>query len=129
MKQTIKIGYIGRYAGRDAGPDFRTFALDNLTFSDNIAFDQLLLAMERNLLIHITASINMVVVGLAMLRFFSRERSDFYVFFGFLAFSIGAGIFLRGIIENARLRRAIDQAIFRMSSPENNTQNPEGSDD
>lgn len=103
------IGYLGKYAG--GFPAIHEISVKDLSFSDNIAFDQLLLAMERNLLIHVTASINMVVVGLAMLRFFSRDRSDFYVMFGFLAFAIGGGILLRGLLENMRLRRAIDRAV------------------
>lgn len=77
------------------------------SLSDHIAFDQFLLAIERNLLLHVTTSLNMTVVGIAMFRFFSRTSSDIYVSLGIVAFVVALAILSKGIIDWARMRRIL----------------------
>lgn len=74
------------------------------TFSDHIAFDQFLLALERNLLLHIATGLNMTVVGLAMLRFFSEKEKDLYAVAGVLSFVVAIVIASKGIYDYSRMR-------------------------
>lgn len=76
-----------------------------LTFSDQIAFDQLVLAIERNLLLHITTGLNMIVVGLAMFRFFSRNPNDLYAAIGIAAFCVAALVIFKGVLDFVRIRK------------------------
>lgn len=82
-----------------------------LSFSDQIAFDQFVLAIERNFLLHITAGLNLIVVGLAMFRFFSRNPSDFYVGIGIGAFGISLLVIGKGTSDFLRMRR--DLALMK----------------
>nr|WP_172682118.1 DUF202 domain-containing protein [Leptospirillum ferrooxidans] len=66
------------------------------SLGDHIAFDQFLLAIERNFLLHITTCLNMTVVGLAMFRFFSSHKNDLYAEIGILFFVIAFLIVLKG---------------------------------
>ncbi|MGC8500454.1 MAG: DUF202 domain-containing protein [Leptospirillia bacterium] len=76
-----------------------------LTFSDQVAFDQFVLAIERNLLLHITTGLNMIVVGLAMFRFFSRNPNDLYAVIGIAAFCVSALVISKGVLDFVRVRR------------------------
>ncbi|MHB8544752.1 MAG: DUF202 domain-containing protein [Leptospirales bacterium] len=76
-----------------------------VTLSDHIALDQFLLALERNLLLHIATGLNMTVVGLAMFRFFSREQSDMYAGIGLAAFLVAVLIATKGIADYLRMRK------------------------
>jgi len=80
-----------------------------LTFSDQIAFDQFLLAIERNFLLHITTGLNMTVVGLAMFRFFSRNSNDLYEITGGVSFLVAVGIAAKGTIDFLNMRRDLAQ--------------------
>ncbi|MDA8028319.1 MAG: DUF202 domain-containing protein [Nitrospiraceae bacterium] len=82
-----------------------------LSFSDQIAFDQFVLAIERNFLLHITAGLNLIVVGLAMFRFFSRNPSDLYVSIGIGAFGISFLVMGKGTADFLRMRR--DLALMK----------------
>ncbi len=82
-----------------------------LSFSDQIAFDQFVLAIERNFLLHITAGLNLIVVGLAMFRFFSRNPSDLYVGIGIGAFGISFLVMGKGTADFLRMRR--DLALMK----------------
>ncbi len=75
------------------------------TLSDSIALDQFLLALERNLLLHIATGLNMTVVGLAMFRFFSRHQNDLYVGIGLVAFLVAILIAAKGINDYLRMRK------------------------
>lgn len=75
------------------------------TLSDSIALDQFLLALERNLLLHIATGLNMTVVGLAMFRFFSRHRNDLYAGIGLAAFFVAILIAAKGIFDYLRMRK------------------------
>lgn len=77
------------------------------SLSDHIAFDQFLLAIERNLLLHVATSLNMTVVGIAMLRFFSRTSSDIYVSLGIVAFAVALGILSKGVIDWMKMHRVL----------------------
>lgn len=77
------------------------------SFSDHIAFDQLALAIERNFLLHVTAALNMTVVGMAMLRFFSTHPHDIYVVFGGVFFLIGFAVFIKGLRGWLHMRRVL----------------------
>ena len=80
-----------------------------LTFSDQIAFDQFLLAIERNFLLHITTGLNMTVVGLAMFRFFSRNSNDLYEIIGVISFLVAASIVAKGTVDFLSMRRDLAQ--------------------
>ncbi len=80
----------------------RTYSL-----GDHIAFDQFLLAIERNLLLHVTTALNTTVVGFAMLRFFSRNPNDLYSGLGFVAFGLAGVIFSKGVRDWLRMRRIL----------------------
>ena len=75
------------------------------TLSDSIALDQFLLALERNLLLHIATGLNMTVVGLAMFRFFSRHQNDLYAGIGMVAFLVAGLIAAKGIVDYVRMRK------------------------
>ena len=75
------------------------------TLSDHIALDQFLLAVERNLLLHIATGLNMTVVGLAMFRFFSRHQNDLYAGIGLAAFLVAILIATKGIVDYVRMRK------------------------
>lgn len=75
------------------------------TLSDHIALDQFLLALERNLLLHIATGLNMTVVGLAMFRFFSRHRNDLYAGIGLVAFLVAILIATKGILDYVRMKK------------------------
>ena len=76
-----------------------------LTFSEQIAFDQFFLAIERNFLLHITTGLNMTVVGLAMFRFFSRNENDLYEIVGGGAFLVAASIIAKGTRDFVRMKQ------------------------
>ncbi|MGC8528945.1 MAG: DUF202 domain-containing protein [Leptospirillia bacterium] len=76
-----------------------------LSFSDQIAFDQFVLAIERNLLLHVTTGLNMIVVGLAMFRFFSRNPNDLYAVIGIGAFCISALVIGKGVSDFIRIKK------------------------
>ena len=76
-----------------------------LSFSDQIAFDQFVLAVERNFLLHITAGLNMTVVGLAMFRFFSKYPSDFYEGVGIGAFLMAVAVIAKGAKDFYLMRK------------------------
>ncbi|MHB1285161.1 MAG: DUF202 domain-containing protein [Leptospirales bacterium] len=76
---------------------------DLQTLSDHIALDQFILALERNLLLHISTGLNMTVVGLAMFRFFSRHANDLYAGIGMLAFLVAILIACKGIVDYVRM--------------------------
>lgn len=83
-----------------------------LRFSDQIAFDQFLLATERNFLLHISTGLNMTVVGLAMFRFFSQKNSnDLYGAVGVVAFVIAAMVIAKGTLDYLKMRR--DLALMK----------------
>ncbi|MCL5284369.1 MAG: DUF202 domain-containing protein [Nitrospirae bacterium] len=89
----------------------RFFITGPLSFSDQIAFDQFVLAIERNFLLHITAGLNLIVVGLAMFRFFSRNPSDLYVGIGIGAFCISFLVMAKGTADFVRMRK--DLALMK----------------
>lgn len=88
------------------------------SLGDHIAFDQFVLAIERNLLLHVTASLNTTVVGLAMFRFFSRNPRDLYAVIGILAFGIAAAILAKGVRDNLRMRRVLSMIPPEIRDPE-----------
>lgn len=78
------------------------------TLADHLALDQFLLALERNLLLHIATALNMTVVGLAMFRFFRRglgSEDDLYVGVGIVLFAIAGIVATKGILDHIRLRK------------------------
>jgi putative membrane protein len=77
------------------------------TLSDHIALDQFLLALERNLLLHIATGLNMTVVGLAMFRFFSRHQNDLYAGIGLVAFLVAILIAAKGIVDYVRMKKIL----------------------
>ncbi len=79
------------------------------SLGDHIAFDQFVLAIERNLLLHVTAALNMTVVGLAMFRFFSRNPRDLYAVIGVLSFGVASAVLSKGIRDNLRMRRILSK--------------------
>lgn len=88
------------------GPPHPRFLItDPLSFSDQIAFDQFVLAVERNFLLHITAGLNLTVVGFAMFRFFSRNSNDLYEVIGILAFLVALLIIAKGAADFVRMRK------------------------
>jgi putative membrane protein len=80
-----------------------------ISFSDQIAFDQFLLAIERNFLLHITTGLNMIVVGLAMFRFFSQNPNDLYRLIGILAFIIAGLIITKGTVDFRSMKKDLVQ--------------------
>jgi putative membrane protein len=76
-----------------------------LSLSDQIAFDQFVLAVERNFLLHLTTGLNMVVVGFAMFRFFSQNPNDLYRVIGGAAFFIAALIIAKGTLDFLTMRK------------------------
>ena len=87
----------------------RFFITGPLSFSDQIAFDQFVLAIERNFLLHVTTGLNLIVVGLAMFRFFSRNPSDFYVGVGIAAFCISFLVIAKGTTDFLRMRKDLSR--------------------
>ncbi len=79
------------------------------SLGDHIAFDQFVLAVERNLLLHVTTALNTTVVGLAMFRFFSRNPNDLYAGLGFVAFGIAAAVLAKGVRDWVRMRKVLSR--------------------
>ena len=77
------------------------------SLGDHIAFDQFLLAIESNLLLHVTTALNTTVVGLAMFRFFSRNPNDLYAALGVVAFVIAGLVLTKGVRDWIRMRRIL----------------------
>jgi len=88
------------------------------SLSDHIAFDQFLLAIERNLLLHVTTGLNMTVVGLTMFRFFSRHRNDLYAGIGMMFFVIALLIVLKGIGDYIRMKKVLKRIPPGVKEPE-----------
>ncbi len=80
-----------------------------LSFSDQIAFDQFVLAIERNFLLHVTTGLNLIVVGLAMFRFFSRNPNDLYVGVGIAAFCISFLVIAKGTADFLKMRKDLSR--------------------
>ena len=91
--------------GRESGKNPRYRITEPLRFSDQIAFDQFLLATERNFLLHVSTGLNMTVVGLAMFRFFSRNSNDLYGAVGVAAFVIAGLIVAKGTVDYLKMRK------------------------
>jgi putative membrane protein len=101
-------GAIGIVASLARGEEAEEIGFDRrYSLGDHIAFDQFLLAIERNFLLHVTTALNTMVVGLAMFRFFSRNPNDLYAVIGILAFGIAALILAKGVRDNLRMRRIL----------------------
>ncbi len=101
-------GAIGIVANLSQGKESGEIGFNcRYSLGDHIAFDQFLLAIERNLLLHVTTSLNTTVVGLAMFRFFSRNPNDLYAGIGILSFGIAALILTKGIRDNIRMRKIL----------------------
>lgn len=99
---------IGIVRNLESGREASAIGFDRTySLGDHIAFDQFLLAIERNLLLHVTTSLNTTVVGFAMFRFFSQHPNDFYAGLGFVAFGIAGLILLKGIRDWLRMRRIL----------------------
>ena len=77
------------------------------TLSEHIALDQFILALERNLLLHVATGLNMTVVGLAMFRFFSRNPNDLYAGIGIGAFVVAGTIAAKGIADYLRMKKVV----------------------
>ncbi len=97
--------------GRESVKNPRYRITEPLRFSDQIAFDQFLLATERNFLLHVSTGLNMTVVGLAMFRFFSRNSNDLYGAVGVAAFVIAGLIVAKGTVDYLKMRR--DLALMK----------------
>ena len=97
----------------------RFFITGPLSFSDQIAFDQFVLAIERNFLLHVTTGLNLIVVGLAMFRFFSRNPNDVYIGVGMVAFCISFLVIAKGTADFLRMRKDLSQMkeMIRASRP------------
>lgn len=100
--------------GRRGVPRFQI--TEPLSFSDQIAFDQFILAVERNFLLHVTAGLNLTVVGLAMFRFFSTHPNDLYAGIGIGAFCVAILIIVKGSADFVLMRkdmRVMEDTIHR----------------
>ncbi len=97
----------------------RFFITAPLSFSDQIAFDQFVLAIERNFLLHVTTGLNLIVVGLAMFRFFSRNPNDVYIGVGIAAFCISFLVIAKGTADFLRMRKDLSlmKEMIRASRP------------
>ena len=101
-------GAIGIVANLSQGKESGEIGFDcRYSLGDHIAFDQFLLAIERNLLLHVTTSLNTTVVGLAMFRFFSRNPNDLYAALGVVAFVIAGLVLTKGVRDWIRMRRIL----------------------
>ncbi len=103
----------------------RFFISGPLSFSDQIAFDQFVLAIERNFLLHVTTGLNLIVVGLAMFRFFSRNPSDIYVGVGIAAFCISFLVIAKGASDFLRMQKDLSRMkeMIRASHPSSSMAN------
>ena len=86
---------------------YNSFSID--TLSDQIALDQFSLAIERNFLLHITTGLNMIVVGMAMFRFFSRHSNDLYAIAGIISFVISVLVMGKGLVDFLKNKKTINK--------------------
>lgn len=90
---------------------YNNFKIESL--SDKIGIDQFMLAIERNFLLHITTGLNMIVVGMAMFRFFSVHSNDIYAIVGILSFLISLMVMSKGLYDFIKNKKMLNEFLIQ----------------
>lgn len=84
---------------------------EHRTLADSLAVDRTLLANERTGLAYLRTALGIVLGGLAVFRFFERQRHDVYEMMGILAL-VGAAVLAWVGIRNFRNNQKTYRTLY-----------------